>query len=163
MKTNFDLEALSIQFFKVFNSLQQSGLGPYLKIIFVVFFAFIMVLAIARTRKLFIKSSFQGLSYGIIIGILIMLVVDLIILAGLSDKSKLQKIVSGEAGPEIIKEIAFSGMTNLSQVLGAQTIIAPRKVMTAKELINDFLGLPDEEATKVRDLLCPPDWNLTPD
>ena len=122
-----------------------------------------MVLAMARTRKLFIKSSFQGLSYGIIIGILIMLVVDLIILAGLSDKSKLQKIVSGEAGPEIIKEIAFSGMTNLSQVLGAQTIIAPRKVMTAKELINDFLGLPDEEATKVRDLLCPPDWNLTPD
>jgi len=157
VKTNFDFEALSIQFFKLFNSLQQSGLGPYLKIIFVVFFAFIMILALARTKKLFIKSSLHGLHYGIIIGILIMLVVDLIIIAGLSDKSKLQKITSGEAGPEIIKEIAFSGMTNLSQVLGAQTIIAPRKVMTAKELINDFLGLPDDEATKVRNLLCPPD------
>ena len=157
MKTNFDLEALSFQFFKLFNNLQQSGLGPYLKIIFVVLFSFIIVLTLARTRKLFIKSSFQGLNHGIIIGILIMLVVDLIILAGLSDKSKLEKIVSGEAGPEIIKEIAFSGMTNLSQVLGSQTIIAPRKVMTAKELINDFLGLPDDEATKVRDLLCPPD------
>ena len=157
MKTNFDLEALSFQFFKLFNNLQQSGLGPYLKIIFVVLFSFIIVLTLARTRKLFIKSSFQGLNHGIIIGILIMLVVDLIILAGLSDKSKLEKIVSGEAGPEIIKEIAFSGMTNLSQVLGSQTIIAPRKVMTAKELINDFLGLSDDEATKVRDLLCPPD------
>jgi len=157
VKTNFDLEALSFQFFKLFNNLQQSGLGPYLKIIFVVLFSFIIVLTLARTRKLFIKSSFQGLNHGIIIGILIMLVVDLIILAGLSDKSKLEKIVSGEAGPEIIKEIAFSGMTNLSQVLGSQTIIAPRKVMTAKELINDFLGLPDDEATKVRDLLCPPD------
>ena len=90
-----------------------------------------------------------------------MILVDLIIIAGLSDKSKLEKITSGEAGPEIVKEIAFSGMSNLSKVLGAQTIITPRKVMTAKQLINDFLGLPDDEAEKVRDLLCPPDWNLS--
>ena len=157
MKTNFDFEALSLQLFQLLNHLQQSSLGPYLKIIFIVFFAFIMVLTLARTRKIFIKSSLHGLHYGIIVGILVMLVVDLIIIAGLSDKEKLQKIVSGEVGPEIMKEIAFSGLTNLTQVLGSQTIIAPRKVMTAKELINDFLGLPDEEATKVRDLLCPPD------
>jgi hypothetical protein len=157
VKTNLNLEELSFQFFQILNNLQQSSLGPYLKIIFFVFFAFFIVLVLARTRKLLVKSSFHGLHYGIIIGILIMLVVDLIIIVGLSDKDKLQKITSGEAGPEIVKEIAFSGMTNLSQVLGAQTIIAPRKVMTAQELINDFLGLPDEEATKVRDLLCPPD------
>ena len=157
MKTNFDLEALSFQFFKLFNNLQQSGISPYLKIIFVVLFSFFIVLVLARTKKLFIKSSFQGLHYGIIIGILIMFVVDLIIIVGLSDKSKLEKITSGEAGPEIVKEIAFSGISNLSKVLGVQTIIAPRKVMTAKQLINDFLGLPNDEAEKVRNLLCPPD------
>jgi hypothetical protein len=157
VKTNFDFEAISFQLFKVFNNLQQSGLGPYLKIIFVVLFSFFIVLVLARTKKLFIKSSLQGLNYGIIIGILIMFVVDLIIIVGLSDKSKLEKITSGEAGPEIVKEIAFSGMSNLSKVLGVQTIIAPRKVTTAKQLINDFLGLPNDEAEKVRDLLCPPD------
>lgn len=110
---------------------------------------------------MFIEHALHGSLFGIVIGIIIMLIVDLIVIAGLSDKSKLQKITSGEAGPEVIKEITFSGMTNLSRVLGSQTIISAHKVTTAQELISDFLGLPDEEAVKVRDLLCPPDWKLS--
>lgn len=157
MLNKVNLEELSYRFFVLFNQSQQSSFGPYLKIILIVALVFLLVLVMARTRKIFIEHALHGGIFGIVIGILLMLIIDLIILAGLADKSKLQKITSGEAGPEIMKEIAFSGMTNLSRVLGSQTIIRPRKVSTAQELINDFLGLPDEEATKVRDLLCPPD------
>jgi hypothetical protein len=155
--SNLNLEELSYRFFVLFNQSQQSSFGPYLKIILIVALCFLLVLVMARTRRIFIEHALHGGVFGIVIGIILMLIVDLIVIAGLSDKSKLQKITSGEAGPEVMKEIAFSGMTNLSRVLGSQTIISARKVTTAQELINDFLGLPDEEAAKVRDLLCPPD------
>lgn len=157
MKTNFDFEAIRFQALNLFNNLQQSGLDPYLKIIFAVLFLFFIVLVLARMRKLFVQTSFRGAWFGLAVGIILMIFIDLIIIVGLSDKTKLQKITSGEAGPEIVKEVAISGMTNLSQVLGAQTIISRKRSLTAKELINDFLSMPESEAEKVRDLLCPPD------
>ena len=156
MKTDFDPKAIGSIFLKNLNNLQQTGLSPYLKIIFAVLFAFFIVLVLARTRKLFVKSSFQGAVYGLIMGIILMVIFDLIIIVGLSDKAQLEKLASGEGGPEIVKEVAFSGMTNLSRVLGARAIITPRRSLTAKELINDFLSMPEEEAEKVRNLLCPP-------
>lgn len=157
MKTNFDFEMISSQAFGVFNHFQESGFGPYLQIIIAVLLAFIIVLVLARTRKLFVQSSFRGAWFGLAIGIFLMILVDLIIIVGLSDKSKLERLASGEAGPEIVKEIAFSGMTNLSQILGSQVVISRQRSLTAKELINDFLSMPESEAEKVRDLLCPPD------
>ncbi len=157
MKINLDSEAIGFEFFKLFNQFQESGLGPYLKIILVVLFSFFIILVLARTRKLFVKSSFQGAWFGLAAGIILMILVDLIIIIGLSDKSKLEKLASGEAGPEVVKEIVFSGMSNLSRTLGAKAIFSPRRSLTAKELINDFLSMPEDEAEKVRDLLCPPE------
>ena len=153
MKIDFNPELILYNLYPLFEKLAQS---PYLKIILVVVLSFVLLLVLARTRKVFIEHAVRGGVFGFVLGMVFILMVDLIIIVGLSDKTKLQKITSGEAGPEIVKEVALSGLVNLSKVLGAQTILPTRRSLTAKDIISDFISLSDSEAEKVRDLLCPP-------
>lgn len=153
MKIDFNPDLILYRLYPLLERLVQS---PYLKIILVVVLSFVLLLVLARTRKVFIEHAIHGGVFGFILGIILMLMIDLVIIAGLSDKTKLQKITSGEAGPEIVKEVALSGLSNLTKVLGAQTILPTRRNLTAKDIISDFLSLSDSEAEKVRDLLCPP-------
>jgi len=153
VKIDFNPELILYNLYPLFERLAKS---PYLKIILVVVLSFVLLLVLARTRKVFIEHALHGGVFGFILGMVLMLMIDLVIIAGLADKTKLQKITSGEAGPEIVKEVALSGLVNLSKVLGAQTILPARRSLTAKDIISDFLSLSDSEAEKVRDLLCPP-------
>ena len=153
MKIDFNPELILYNLYPLLEKLAKS---PYLKIILVVVLSFVLLLVLAHTRKIFIEHALRGGVFGFILGMVLILMVDLIIIVGLSDKTKLQKITSGTAGPEIVKEVALSGLVNLSKVLGAQTILPARRSLTAKDIINDFLSLSDSEAEKVRDLLCPP-------
>jgi len=153
VKIDFNPELILYNLYPLLERLAQS---PYLKIILVVVLSFVLLLVLARTRRVFIEHAVGGGVFGFVLGMVFILMVDLIIIVGLSDKTKLQKITSGEAGPEIVKEVALSGLVNLSKVLGAQTILPARRSLTAKDIINDFLSLSDAEAEKVRDLLCPP-------
>lgn len=138
-----------------FNFFEKFGNSPYLKLVVILFGVFIFILLLAFVREHIFKISMRGAVFGFFLGVLLVLLFDLIIVAALADKSKIQTLFSGERREQALGEVVVSGVTNLSRVLGVSTIITPRKPKTAQEVIGNFLSLPNEEAKKVKDLLCP--------
>ncbi|PJE67641.1 hypothetical protein COU95_01280 [Candidatus Shapirobacteria bacterium CG10_big_fil_rev_8_21_14_0_10_40_9] len=147
MKDNFYL--------LLFNLYQKFGNSPYIKLIIILFFTFLFVVLLAYVRKHIFQISMRGTVFGFFLGMVLVLVFDLIILAALADKTKIQKLFSGEKRQEALGEVVISGVNNLSKILGVSTIVSPRKPKTAQEVISDILLLPDEEAQKVKNLICP--------
>lgn len=85
-----------------------------------------------------------------------MILIDLVIIFGFVDKSKVQKLASPDARREAVGEIFISGVTNIGNVLGVSTVTTTsQKPKTAQEVVGDFMNLPESEAKKVRSLLCP--------
>lgn len=147
MKDNFYL--------LLFNLYQKFGNSPYVKVVIVLFVAFIFILLLAYVREHIFKISMRGAIFGFFLGVVLMLLFDLIILAALADKNKIQTLFSQEKRQGAFGEIMVSGLTNLNKILGVSTIVSPRKPKTAQEVIGDILLLPDEEAQKVKNLICP--------
>lgn len=97
----------------------------------------------------------RGAVFGFFLGVILMLLFDLIIIAAMADKAKIQALFSPEKRQEAFGELVISGANNLSKILGVSTIVSPRKPKTAQEVIGDILLLPSEESQKVKNLICP--------
>lgn len=134
---------------------EKFGNSPYLRLILVLLVAFIFVLLFAYVREHVFKISMKGAIFGFFLGVIFVLLFDLIVLVTISDRGKLQSLFSGEKRQEALGELIVSGVSNLNQTLGVATIVSPRKPKTAQEVIGYILSLPDEEAQKIKDLLCP--------
>lgn len=139
----------------LFNLYQKFGNSPYLKLIIILFFTFLFVVLLAYIRKHIFQISMRGAVFGFFLGMVLVLIFDLIIISALADKTKIQKLFSQEKRQGAFGEIMVSGLTNLNKILGVSTIVSPRKPKTAQEVISDILLLPDEEAQKVKNLICP--------
>jgi len=148
MKDNFYL--------LLFNLTQKFSDSPYIKIILIFLLSFIFIILFAYVQKRIFQISFKGAVFGFFLGVVLMLIFDLIVVVAFSDREKIKKLFSPENRQEAVWEILISGTENLNnKILGVSTIISPRKPKTAQEVISDILFLPDEEARKVRNLICP--------
>lgn len=149
MGKNFDFQA-------IFTSLAEKiGVLGSLNLVFVLVGLFLLLIFVAFIRKQIVHFSFRGMAFGLTMGIILMILIDLIIIFSFSDKAKWQKLSEEEGKAEAIQEIAASGVENLSRVLGVSTIVSPKKPKTAQEVLDDYLNLPKNEAQKIKDLLCP--------
>lgn len=138
--------------FKVSDLLLNS---PYLKIGIVILGIFIFILLLGWARKHIFKISMRGATFGFVLGIILVLLLDLIIIAAMADKSKFQKLFSKDKRGEALGEVVISGITNLNQVLGVSIMVASRKPQTAQEVLNELLLLPPDQSQKVKNLFCP--------
>ncbi len=149
MKFSFDPYLL------LFSLSEKASRSPYLKLVIVIFVAFIFILLLAYVREHIFKISMRGAVFGFFLGMVLMLLFDLVIIAALADKNKIQTLFSQEKRQGAFGEIMVSGLTNLNKILGVSTIVSPRKPKTAQEVISDILLLPSEESQKVKNLICP--------
>jgi len=84
-----------------------------------------------------------------------MVIINLIIVLGLTDNDKVQKLIMAEKRGQAAGEVLISGLSNLGNVLGVSSWDSPQRAKTAQEVVNDFLALPQDESQKVRSLFCP--------
>ena len=140
-----------------FNFWEKFATSSYFKLAIVVGGVFVLVILLAMVRKHIFQISMKGAVFGFVTGIILMLLVDLIIILGMADKSEIDDLSQKENRQEVFGQIILSGMNNLGNVLGVATTVSSKekKPVTLEELIGLYLNLPKKEAEKFENLLCP--------
>ncbi len=141
----------------LFNFWEQFATSSYFKLAVIVAGVFVMVILLAMVRKHIFRLSMKGAVFGFITGVIVMLLLDLMIIFGMTDKSKIDNLSQKENRQEAFQEIILSGMNNLGNVLGVATTTLPKetKPVTLEELVGEYLNLPKNDAEKFKGLLCP--------
>lgn len=141
----------------LFEFWQKFGQSVYLKPAIIIGSIFFFVVLIALVRKHIFQLSMRGAVFGFVAGIIVMLILDLIIIFGIADKTKVSKLSASENRQEAVQEIFISGISNLGNVLGVSTTARPKtqKPKALEEVISGYLSLPSSDAEKFKVLLCP--------
>lgn len=145
------LEKANFLFWDLVSQAQDSG---YLKIVGIFIGIFVVFSLLALARKYLFKISVRGTMMGFILGLILMIILDLAIIIGLSDKEALAQLKEGERKAEAAQEVLVSGFSNLGKVLGVSTV-SSKKPKNAQEVLNQIFLLPQGEAEKVKDFICP--------
>lgn len=119
--------------------------------------AFIFVMLMALVKKHIFEISMKGAGFGFLAGVIVMILLDLIFIVGLADKSKMSRLVSEENRQAVVQDIFISGVSGLGGVLGVSTTTTPKteKPTNVEKVIADYLKLPTDDASKFKVLLCP--------
>lgn len=141
----------------LFDFMDKFGSSPYFKPALILGGIFFFIILFALVRKHIFEVSMKGAVFGFVSGVIIMLVLDLIIVFGMADKNKVASITKGENRQAAIQDIFISGVSEIGNVLGVSTKAVPKtqKPKDVEEVISSYLNLPQDEAKKFKDLLCP--------
>lgn len=142
---------VNVLFWDLISQAQDSG---YLKIVGIFVGIFVIFSLLALARKYLFKISMRGTMMGFVLGLILMIILDLVIIIGLSDKEALAQLKEGEKRGEAAQEVLVSGFSNLGKVLGVSTV-SSKKPKNAQEVLNQIFLLPQSEAEKVKDFICP--------
>ncbi len=140
--------------------LQIKNLGipsRYLKAGAIVFLLFVLVLALARTRRIFVRWSFKAASAWFFIGFLIALVLEGFLLIG--GRTVLTEILGWKNAPKPIQTTLDRGREKMVDVLGIKEEVPfsfATQEIKLEELIEIFQSLEPEEAEEVRSAICSP-------
>lgn len=146
-----NLAKINLFFWEALGKAQDTG---YIRIAAIFLGVFVVFSLLALARKYLFKVSMHGVSLGFVLGIVLMIILDLIIIIGLSDKEALAELKKGEKRKEATQEILVSGFSNLGKVLGVSVAPSSKKPKNAQEILNQLFALPKEEAQKVKDFIC---------
>jgi len=144
------LEKINLSFWGLAGKAQGS---EYFKLVAIFFGIFVLFCFLAIARKYLFKVSLRGTLLGFILGLILMILLDLAIIIGLSDKKALAELKKGERRREAAQEVLVSGFSGLGKVLGVSTV-SSKKAKNAEEIINQLFLLPDDEVDRVRDFIC---------
>lgn len=141
----------------LFDFMEKFGSSPYFKPVIILGGIFIFIVLFALVRKHIFQLSMRGAIFGFVAGVIIMLVLDLIIIFGMADKNKMAELTKGENRQAAIQDIFISGVSGIGNVLGVSTKAVPKtqKPTDVEEVIASYLNLPQDDAQKFKDLLCP--------
>lgn len=141
----------------ILNFWDKFGQSPYFKFALIGGGVFVFIILLAMVKKHIFEISMKGATFGFFLGLIVMLVLDLILIFGMADKTKLAKLTSGDNRQEAIQEVFISGVSGLGNVLGVTTTSNPKKEKPkiVEEIIHDYLSLPKDDAEKFKTLLCP--------
>ena len=127
----------------------------YLQAAAIVFLLFLLVLSLARLRKIYVKWSLKGWHAWLFMGFLLALLLEGFLL--ISGRTVLTEILGWENAPKPVKNALVVGREKLVNVLGI-TEEVPASVAqeepTLQGVISDFQSLPSPEAEKFRSLIC---------
>jgi len=102
--------------------------SSYLQALLIVFLLFVLVLSLARMRRLFVKWSISGWQAWLFMGFLLALVMEGFLLIG--GKTILTATLGWENAPKPIQTALEAGRNGLTKVLGVKDEIS---ISTAKE------------------------------
>lgn len=134
------------------------GIPPtYLKAGAIVFLLFVLVLVLARTRRILVRWSFKAASAWFLIGFLIALVLEGFLLIG--GRTVLTEILGWKNAPKPIQITLDRGREKMVDVLGIKEEIPfsfANQEIKLEELIEIFQSLEPEEAEEIRSAICSP-------
>jgi hypothetical protein len=129
----------------------------YLHAAAVVFLLFLLVLTLARLRRLYISWSLTGAVKMLGIGFVLAIIAEGFLLLG--GRTLFTELLGWENAPKPIATVLDMGREKLVKVLGiGQEIpesVAEQKP-TIEKMIGEYQSLPPEEAEEFKNIICAP-------
>jgi hypothetical protein len=129
----------------------------YTKAALIVFLLFILVLSLARLRRMYVNWSFKAWPVWIFMGFVLALILEGFLL--ISGKSILTVVLGWKNAPKPLQNALDTGRAGLVKVLGVKdeiSITTNEEDPSVKSVISDFQKLIPDDARKVRSMICEP-------
>lgn len=129
----------------------------YLHAAAIVFLIFLLVLTLARLRRMYVSWSLSGALKMLGLGFVLAIIIEGFFLLG--GRTLLTEIIGWENAPKPIVRVLDVGREKLVDVLGVDQEI-PQSVaeekMTVESVIGAYQSLPPDEAEELKNILCAP-------
>lgn len=130
----------------------------YLHAAAIVFLIFLLVLTLARLRKLYVGWSLGKSSIAMLFwGFMLALIVEGFLLVG--GRTLVTEIIGWKNAPKPLLTVLDAGRNKLVDVLGVSQEI-PQSIAeekpTVEKIVGEYQSLPPEEAEEFKNILCAP-------
>jgi len=128
----------------------------YLHAFAIVFLLFLLVLTLARLRRMYVHWSFKGAAGMVTIGFALAFIIEGFLL--LSGRTLFTEIIGWDNAPKPLSNALEIGRERLVDVLGVTDEIPESEAINIEstQVINLFSTLDSSEAKKVKDVVCTP-------
>jgi hypothetical protein len=128
----------------------------YIQAVLIVFLIFILLLTLARLRRMYVRWSLKGLFPSIFFGFIIVLVLEAFLFIG--GKTLLTEILGWESAPRPISNVIDIGRAKLVKVLGTtdEVSASQSKDDDLDTLVKIYQTLPTSDADEFRSIICEP-------
>ena len=129
----------------------------YLHAAAIIFLLFLLVLTLARLRRVYVNWSLKGASAMMFLGFMLALILEGFLILG--GRTMLTEILGWQNAPKPIQNALEAGRTRLIAVLGVTDEIPSSSAEEGPnlyEVITDYQSLPPDEALKFKTMICNP-------
>ena len=130
----------------------------YIQAAGIVFLLFLLVLTLARVRRLYVKWNLSSATSMIFIGFVLALILEGFLILG--GRTMLTEILGWENAPKPLRNVLIAGRTKMAEVLGITEEIPDsyaEGVPDLYDVITEFQSLNPDDAEKFRSMICVPE------
>lgn len=120
----------------------------------VVFLLFLLVLTLARLRRMYVDWSLKGAFIMMFLGFFLALVLEGFLVLG--GRTALTELLGWKNAPKPIGDALDVGRGQLVEVLGVTEEIPTTRAMSVEDVLDDLQSLPQEDIDKIKALMCNP-------
>jgi len=123
----------------------------------IIFLLFVLVLTMARLRRIYVGWSFKAAGSMLFIGFFLTLVLEGFMLLG--GRTLLTEVIGWKNAPKPISTALDAGRAKLVSVLGVTDEVplsSAKKNLTAGDIFEVYQSLSPTESVKARSLICEP-------
>lgn len=129
----------------------------YLQAVAIVGLLFLLVLTLARLRRLFLGWSLGGWYAWLLIGFVLTVILEGFLLVG--GRTILTELLGWKNAPQPVQQVLDSGREKLVGVLGVTQEVPgsyAESSPSAESIIQNYATLNEEEASQVQEVVCAP-------
>ena len=130
----------------------------YIQAAGIVFLLFLLVLTLARVRRLYVKWNLSSATSMIFIGFILALILEGFLILG--GRTMLTEVLGWKNAPKPIKNALVVGREKMIEVLGVTEEIPDsyaESVPNLYDVVTEFQSLNSEDAEKFRSMICVPE------
>lgn len=124
----------------------------------IVVLLFLLVLTLARVRRLYVNWNFSSAGSMIFIGFVLALILEGFLILG--GRTMLTEILGWENAPKPLKNVLVAGRERMAEVLGVTEKIPDSyadDVPDLYDVVTEFQSLNPEDTEKFRSMICVPE------
>lgn len=130
----------------------------YIQAIAIVFLLFLLVLTLARVRRLYVNWNLSSAGSMILIGfVLAMILEGFLILGG---RTMLTEVLGWENAPKPLRNLVLAGRERMAEVLGVTEEVPESYADSPPNLydvVTEYQSLNSDDADEFRSLICAPE------
>lgn len=126
----------------------------YVQVGAIIFLLFLLVLTLARLRRMYVDWSLKGAFTMVFLGFFLALVFEGFLI--ISGRTALTELLGWKNAPEPLGDALDAGRGQLVEVLGVTEEIPTTHAMSVESVLDDLQRLPQEDIDKIKALMCNP-------